>query len=132
MKQLGEKVLGLFVVREDDDEVPVEEVLDERPLPPATPVAPAPVDDLKKVMDLITALPDGAPLEMKRAIVTASLQAFGIRIDGVLASAMNAERTLEERGRVIDQEIAKQQRLAKSVSEERARLRAVSAFFGKS
>ena len=115
MKQLGEKVLGLFVVREDVDEVPVEEVLDDKPLPPATPVAPAPVDDLKKVMDLITALPDGAPLEMKRAIVTASLQAFGIRIDGVLASAMNAEKSLEERGRVIDQEIAKQQRLAKSV-----------------
>lgn len=131
MKQLGEKVLGLFVVREDD-EVPIDDVVDDKPAPPATPVAPAPVDDLKKVMDLITALPDGAPLEMKRAIVTASLKAFGIRIDGVLASAMNAERSLEERARVIDQEIAKQQRLAKSVAEERARLRAVGAFFGKS
>lgn len=131
MKQLGEKFLNLLVVREDDD-VPIDDVADEKPVPPATPVAPAPVDDLKKVMDLITALPDGAPLEMKRTIVTASLQAFGIRIDGVLASAMNAEKSLEERARVIDQEIAKQQRLAKTVAEERARLRAVGAFFGKS
>jgi hypothetical protein len=129
MKQLGEKVLGLFVVREDDDEVPIESVEE---VVPVTSAEPGPVDDLKKVMDLIASLPESVPLDMKRAIVTASLEAFGIRIDRVLASASQAERATEERARRIDQEIAKQQRMAKSVAEERARLRAVGAFFGKS
>lgn len=132
MKQLGEKVLGLFVVREDDEEVPVETEVDVPPPPPAPPVEARPADDVRKVMDLIASLPDGVPLEMKRAIVTASLEAFGIRIDRVLAAAGQSERGLEAQARAIDQEIAKQQRMAKSVAEERARLRALGAFFGKS
>lgn len=137
MKQLGERVLGLFVVREDD-EVPVDEVGEvEEPTPPPPVLAKAPpeagsVDEVRKVMDLIASLPEAAPLEMKRAIVTASLEAFGIRVDRVLASAAHSERGLEGQARAIDQEIAKQQRMAKSVAEERARLRAVGAFFGKS
>lgn len=127
MKQLGEKVLGLFVVREEDDDVPVETV-EEAPPPPAP---PGPIDEVKKVMDLIASLPEGAPLEMKRAIVTASLEAFGIRIDRVLASAAQAERALEAQARRIDLEIAKQQEAAKAVARERAGLRAVGGFFGK-
>jgi hypothetical protein len=134
MKQLGEKVLGLFVVREDDEEVPVEEIEDIPP-PPAPMKAPpeaGSADEVKRVMDLIASLPEGAPLEMKRAIVTKSLEAFGIRIDRVLAAASQAERGLEARARAIDLEIAKQQEAAKSVARERAGLRAVGAFFGKS
>lgn len=139
MKQLGEKVLGLFVVREDDDDVPletIEEDVSPPPAPPATSATAPPeagsADDVKKVMDLIASLPEGAPLEMKRAIVTASLEAFGIRIDRVLAAASRAERGLEAQARRIDLEIAKQQEAAKSVARERAGLRAVGAFFGKS
>lgn len=144
MRELGEKILGLFVVAEDDEKKRDEEdvVIDEdevtlapaAPLPPATPIKvdAGAGDEVKKVMDLIASLPDGAPLEVKRAIVTASLEAFGIRIERVLASAGQAERGLEEQARRIDQEISKQQRLAKGVAEERARLRAVGAFFGKS
>jgi hypothetical protein len=139
MKQLGERVLGLFVVREDDDDVPIETVEEAPPAPVADAkarVANAPpeagsVDEVKKVMDLIAALPEGAPLEMKRAIVTASLEAFGIRIDRVLSAAAQAERGLEAQARRIDLEIAKQQEAAKSVARERAGLRAVGAFFGK-
>ena len=59
------------------------------------------------------------------------LLALGL-YNGWALSRPAAAQSLEERGRVIDQEIAKQQRLAKSVAEERARLRAVAAFFGKS
>ena len=131
MKQLGEKVLGLFVVREDDEDVPVEAV-EETPPPPPPPVEPGPADEVKKVMDLIASLPEGVPLEMKRAIVTASLEAFGIRIDRVLATAAQAERRLEAESRRLELEILKQQESAKSVARERARLRAVGGFFGKS
>jgi hypothetical protein len=131
MKQLGEKVLGWFVVEEGEKEEEKEEIV---VLEEAAEVTPPPKesDEVKKVMDLIASLPDGAPLEVQRAIVIASLEAFGIRIDRVLASAMQAERSLEGRARAIDQEIGKQQRLAKSVAEERARLRAVGVFFNKS
>jgi hypothetical protein len=130
MKQLGEKVLGLFVVREEE-----EEEIDPIPIEPASEAPraePGPIDDVKRVMDLIASLPDGAPLDMKRAIVTKSLEAFGIRIDRVLAAAAQAERGLDAQARRIDLEIAKQQEAAKSVARERAGLRAVGAFFGKS
>ena len=128
MKQLGEKVLGLFVVREEDEDVPVEAV-DETPPPP---VEPGPIDEVRKVMDLVASLPEGVPLEMKRAIVTASLEAFGIRVDRVLATAAQAERRLEADARRLELEILKLQESAKSVARERARLRAVGGFFGKS
>lgn len=103
MKGIGEKVLGLFIVQEEDEAKT--EHADTPPPPPPAPRAravasPAPSpklplataapnedkDRLTKVIALVESLPAEAPVDVKRQIVAASLEAFGVRIDRVVAA----------------------------------------------
>jgi hypothetical protein len=174
-KGLGEKVLGWFVVEEGAD---AGAVVDEAPAveAPAVPM-PMPVpmhmpmtvpgvpDEerarLATVLSLIESLPDEASLEVKRTIVGASLEAFGISIEGILVSGERAlsaldsqvsraqSRTrdvlgqaesriakltseIEEVRRSMDAEVTAQQESARAVATEKARVGAVLDFFGAS
>ncbi len=190
MKNIGEKVLGWFVVTEDDErdekeapassKQPVAIATKAEPAPPPV-VAPGTPHDgrafaevyraaglpdadrvrVAKVLDLLAALPDGAAPDVKRAIVVASLEAFGIAIDGVVSAASAADAALDgyaldgrrrteqvlaeaqarvdelnakiaEARRLMDVQVKAQEELAKSVAREKARLRSIAAFFGKS
>jgi len=75
-----------------------------------------------KVIALVESLPAEAPAGVKRAIVSASLEAFGVRIDRVLAAANGAVSALEA-------EVAAQSELARAASTEKARVRAALDFF---
>ncbi len=146
MKNIGEKVLGWFVVAEDD--ASAEDASDriEEPSPAEAPVARAkahavrPAEgSLAKFLDLLDALPDAATPEVKRAIVVASLEAFGISVDGVVAAAAEADAALDaqsaeiaETKRQLEAQARAQEERAKSVAREKARLRRVAAFFAKS
>jgi len=99
MKGIGEKVLGLFIVQ-DEEEAEAEPNELPPPSPPAAPrarpVTPklplttaAPNEEkerLTKVIALVESLPAEAPVDVKRQIVAASLEAFGVRIDRVVAA----------------------------------------------
>jgi hypothetical protein len=183
MKNIGEKVLGWFVVAEDEAPAPgAAAPPGPRPTPVAAPPVVAPGNDhdakafaevyraagladadrlrVAKVLDLLAALPDAAAPEVKRAIVVASLEAFGVSIDGVVAAAGAADGALDsyaldgrrrteqvlaeaqarvadleakiaEAKRLVDLQLRAQEELAKSVARERARIRAIGAFFGE-
>jgi hypothetical protein len=116
---------------------------------------------LGKVLALLESLPHEASTDVKRAIVGASLEAFGVSVDGILSTgavalgaldayvASGQIRTKEvladaeariskltseigEVRRLMDVQLAAQQELARSVSTEKARVGAVLDFFGAS
>src|SRR5262245_38850340 len=109
MKGIGEKVLGLFVVTEEEAPA-AKPVVAKKPAPPPVIVPPGEPHDatafaqvyraggvaeedrerLAKVVSLVESLPSEAPFEVKRTIVSASLAAFGVPIDGVLATGNGA------------------------------------------
>lgn len=176
MKGIGEKVLGLFVVTEDDAP-PKAAPHPAKPL--AKPVvAPGEAHDatafaqivraggvpeedrerLAKVVALVESLPEQAPFEVKRQIVAASLAAFGVPIDGVLATGNGAiaaldahvengrRRTdevlaqaeariakltseIEETRRLVEVQITAQKELVRATTAEKARVRAAVDFF---
>lgn len=190
MKNIGEKVLGWFVVQEDDEDsaataepaTPTTEVKVKAKAEVAPPVvAPGTPHDgrafaevyraagladgdrvrVTKVLDLLASLPDGAAPEVKRAIVVASLEAFGVPVGEVVSAATAADAALDgyaldgrrrteqvlaeaqarvddlnakiaDTRRLMDLQVKAQEELAKSVAREKARLRSVAAFFGKS
>ena len=180
-KGIGDKVLGWFVVQEDAE--PKSEPAAEAPAPRRAPAAPPVVspgsmhdarafaavyraagvadderDRLGKVLSLLESLPEEASIDVKRAIVGASLEAFGVAIDGILvtgegalsaldgyvasgqsrtrevlaqAEARVAKLTAEiaEVKRLMDVQVAAQQELSRAVITEKARVRTVLDFF---
>lgn len=115
-------------------------------------------DRLTKVLALLDSLPDEASIDVKRAIVGASLEAFGVSIDriritgeGALGAldahvASGQTRTkevlaqaesriakltaeIEEVRRLMDVQVAAQQELTRAVTTEKARVRLVLDFF---
>jgi hypothetical protein len=180
---IGEKVLGWFIVRDAGENENEEEREDAHEAAPAREDAPvrtrAPARDatafggvypgaevpeedrerLEKVRALIESLPAGAAMEDKRAIVAASLEAFGVSIDRILVSGQGAmaaldghvadgeQRTrevlaqaeatiakltaeIEEVRRLMGVQVAAQQELVRKAGAEKARVRAVLDFFG--
>jgi hypothetical protein len=196
-KGIGEKVLGWFIVEEDDEATSKPEagapVIDDAPAAPEVGVAPvaarvhargdaklldapraAPESDvlraagvpdadrerLRRVLTLIASLPAEATLDVKRAIVAASLEAFGVRIDDIVMSGEGAiaalDRTIETtRARseqtvaqatsriehltreiealrsAIDAEKVGTSNLVASVESEKSRMREAIAFFAR-
>ena len=113
---------------------------------------------LDKVLSLLETLPHEATIDVKRAIVGASLEAFGVAIDGILSTGEGAlgaldgyvtsgqTRTKEvlaqgeariakltseisEVRRLMDVQVAAQQELTRATTTEKARVRAVLDFF---
>jgi hypothetical protein len=113
---------------------------------------------LTKVLSLLEALPDEASTDVKRSIVAASLEAFGVSIDRIVVTGEGAlaaldghvvsgqNRTkevlaqaeariakltaeIDEVRRLMDLQLAAQQELARSVTTEQARVRVVLDFF---
>ena len=113
---------------------------------------------LSKVLTLLESLPDEASVDVKRSIVAASLEAFGVSIDRILVTGEGAlaaldgyvvsgqNRTkevlgqaeariakltseIEEVRRLMDVQLDAQQELARAVTTEKARVRAVVDFF---
>jgi hypothetical protein len=206
-KGIGDKVLGWFVVQEDDAnadanadanddadanadaDANVEDDAHRAPAPaparaPSFGRASAPavvpgqthdarafgavyraagVDDgererLTKVLALVESLPDEASADVKRSIVAASLEAFGVSIDGILVTGGDAlsaldgyvvsgqSRTrevlaqgesriakltaeIDDVRRLMDVQHAAQQELTRAVTTEKARVRVVLDFF---
>ncbi len=146
MKGIGEKVLGMFIVTED--EAPN---VAPKPRPARAPVpegagfgavyraAGLPDEDcerLAKVVALVESLPQNAPFEVKRQIVGASLAAFGVAIDGVLAAGNGAVAALdahvEDRKRCTDERVAEAEaRIAKLAAEIDEARRAIDATLAK-
>ncbi len=117
-KGIGDKVLGWFIVQEEDDAPPPA-----RPAPapakaaPSTPPVVSPgqhhdegafakvyraagvKDDerekLARILTLLDSLPKEATPEVRRAIVAASLEAFGVRIDGIVTTGEGALAALD-------------------------------------
>ena len=193
MKGIGDKVLGWFVVQEEDASADEEGAPASAPAPaPASAPAPAPsfarasapavvpgqthdarafgavyraagVDDvererLTKVLSLVESLPDEASIDVKRSIVAASLEAFGVSIDRILVTGEGALAALDghvvsgqnrmkevlgqgesriakltaeidEVRRLMDVQRAAQQELTRAVTSEKARVRVVIDFF---
>ncbi len=115
-------------------------------------------DRLGKVRSLLESLPEEASIDVKRAIVGASLEAFGVSIDGILVTGEGAltaldgyvatgqSRTrevltqaesriakltseIEEVKRLMDVQVEAQQELSRAVTAEKARVRTVLDFF---
>ena len=115
-------------------------------------------DRLTKVLSLVESLPEEASIDVKRAIVGASLEAFGVSIDRILVTGEGAlsaldsyvlegqSRTrdvltqaesriakltseIEEVKRLMDVQVAAQQELSRAASNEKARVRTVLDFF---
>jgi hypothetical protein len=115
-------------------------------------------DRLTKVLALLESLPDEASIDVKRSIVGASLEAFGVSIDRILVTGEGALSALdgyaasgqtrtrdvltqaesriaklsseiEEVRRLMDVQVAAQQELARAVTTEKARVRTVLEFF---
>jgi hypothetical protein len=113
---------------------------------------------LTKVLSLLESLPEDARIDVKRAIVAASLEAFGVSIDRILVTSEGALAALdghvaagqgrtkeviaraesriaaltseiEEQRRLVDAQLAAQQDLARAVAAEKSRLRGVIEFF---
>lgn len=110
-KSIGEKVLGWFIVEETADP-PVDEGAPEpkangvtepnakAPLSrPSLTAVPSLADDdrdrLGRVLTLLDRLPAEATPEMKRAIVAASLDAFGVKVEAIVGSGQRALAALE-------------------------------------
>ena len=115
-------------------------------------------DRLTKVLSLLESLPEEASIDVKRAIVGASLEAFGVSIDRILVTGEGAlsaldgyvvdgqSRTrevltqaesriakltseIEEVRRLMDVQVAAQQELSRAATTEKARVRTVLDFF---
>ena len=115
-------------------------------------------DRLGKVLSLVEALPSEATNEVKRAIVAASLEAFGVSIDrilvtgegalaaldGYVVSGQNRTRDvlaqaeariakltseIEEVHRLMDIQVTAQQELTRATAAEKERVRVVLDFF---
>ena len=115
-------------------------------------------DRLTKVLSLVESLPEEASIEVKRAIVGASLEAFGVSIDKILVTGEDAlsaldgyvvegqSRTrevltqaesriakltseIEEVRRLMDVQVTAQQELSRAATTEKARVRTVLDFF---
>jgi hypothetical protein len=115
-------------------------------------------DRLTKVLSLLESLPEEASIDVKRAIVGASLEAFGVSIDRILVTGEGAlsaldgyvvegqSRTrevltqaesriakltseIEEVRRLMDVQVAAQQELSRAATSEKARVRTVLDFF---
>jgi hypothetical protein len=115
-------------------------------------------DRLTKVLTLLESLPEEASIDVKRAIVGASLEAFGVSIDRILVTGEGAlsaldgyvvegqSRTREvltdaeariakltseiaDVRRLMDAQVAAQQELSRAATTEKARVRAVVDFF---
>ena len=115
-------------------------------------------DRLSKVLALLDSLPAEASVDVKRAIVAASLEAFGVSIDRILVSGEGAlgaldgyvvsgqnrtrdvlgqaeariaklESEIQEVRRLMDVQVAAQQELARATTIEKARVRVVLDFF---
>jgi hypothetical protein len=177
---IGDKVLDWFIVREDEDDPSASEPPESPPTrrsasepgrrptapPPLSSLAPSPsVDDaererLAKVVALVETLPAEAPADVKRAILAASLEAFGVSIDRILATgeaalaaldaqaedgqARTRERLAASEARIaelnaeitdvrrqMDEAVAAQDARARGVAGERSRLVSVLDFFGR-
>lgn len=101
---IGEKVLGWFVVPEEEAPAAPAPAAPapaaKTPAPKPAPVAHAAIPDdaratLGRVLTLLASLPHEAPDDMKRAVVKASLDAFGVKIEGVVAAGTAAMDALE-------------------------------------
>lgn len=115
-------------------------------------------DRLTKVLALVEALPSETSIDVKRSIVAASLEAFGVSIDRILVTGEGALAALdgyvvggqnrtkevlasaesriaklasevEEVRRLMDIQVAAQQDLARATTNEKARVRVVLDFF---
>jgi hypothetical protein len=115
-------------------------------------------DRLAKVLTLLESLPEEAGIDVKRSIVGASLEAFGVSIDRILVTGEGAlaaldghvasgqSRTrevlaqaesrvakltaeIEEGRRRMDLAIAAQQELTQAVTKEKSRVRSALEFF---
>ena len=115
-------------------------------------------DRLTKVLSLLESLPEEASIDVKRTIVGASLEAFGVSIDRILVTGEGAlsaldgyvvegqSRTrevltqaesriakltseIEEVKRLMDVQVAAQQELSRAATTEKARVRTVLDFF---
>jgi len=115
-------------------------------------------DRLTKVLSLLDSLPEEASIDVKRAIVGASLEAFGVSIDRILVTGEGAlsaldgyvadgqSRTrevltqaesriakltaeIEEVRRLMGVQVAAQQELSRATTTEKARVRTVLEFF---
>lgn len=163
MKAFGERLLGIFIEEEKDEPATPVARPDVAPAPKAAP-RPAPTTDdgdrdrLAKVTRLLESLPANAAPDVKREIVAASLEAFGVSIDGILAAGRgaldaldahvadgqakseairaDAERQIarlaaeiEELRKRVTEAASLQQELARRASAERARVRVVIDFF---
>ncbi|APR76136.1 Hypothetical protein A7982_01483 [Minicystis rosea] len=118
-------------------------------------------DRTERALELLRSLPPNVPVDARRAIVTASLAAFGIPIERILETAAAEVRALDghvaagqqrsqqslgaARARIeaLEAEIAEvrrlmaaeahaQEQLSSAIGAERARIRALFDFFGKS
>ena len=116
-------------------------------------------DRLSKVLSLLESLPAEASIDVKRAIVGASLEAFGVSIERILVTGEGAlsaldgyvvdgqSRTrevltqaesrigtltseIEEVRRLMDVQVAAQQELSRAATSEKARVQTVVDFFG--
>lgn len=108
-KSIGEKVLGWFVVEETDEPAKAAAVTTTKtkppPAAPSTPArgaltgVPSLADDdrdrLGRVLTLLDRLPPEATPEMKRALVAASLEAFGVHVDAIIGSSQRALAALD-------------------------------------
>jgi hypothetical protein len=182
-KGIGDKVLRWFIVDAEAEaeahaEADAAGSLPVRASTPAAVVAPggahdarafaavyraAGVDDgererLSKVLALVESLPSETSLDVKRSIVAASLEAFGVSIDRILVTGEGAlaaldgyvvggqDRTkeilasaeariakltseIEEVRRLMDIQVAAQKELARATTSEQARVRVVLDFF---
>ena len=124
-------------------------------------VADAERERLSRVVGLLESLPAEASVEVKRAIVAASLEAFGVPIDRILVSGEGALAALDgyvssgqqrthdvleqaeariarltseiaEVRRLMEVQVAAQQELVRATGTERARIRVALDFFGGS
>jgi hypothetical protein len=115
-------------------------------------------DRLTKVLTLLESLPEEASTDVKRSIVGASLEAFGVSIDRILVTGEGAlsaldgyvasgqDRTREVLGeaesriakltkeiedvrRLMDLQVAAQEELARGATKEKDRVRTVLDFF---
>lgn len=187
-KGIGEKLLGLFIEEEVDSKAkpdlqaatepePVKAKTARASVAPPV-VAPGAAHDggsfaavyrragvpdadrerLTKVIGLVESLPSEATPEVKRAIVGASLEAFGVPIEGVVATGNGAiaaldayvvdgqrrnqevladaarriaklEAEIEEVRRLMAVQAEAQQELVRSTANERARVRVALDFF---
>jgi hypothetical protein len=117
-------------------------------------------DRTERALGLLRSLPPGVPVEARRAIVTASLAAFGIPIDRILETAATEigaldahlesgrqradaalagaqariealEGEIAEVRRLMDAEGRAQEETAAATGAERTRVRALLEFFGR-